>query len=65
MKMQRDGKYCEASPLLLRFVRRIAPPDALVRYDYCAQVNMLEGQEIPAVFGDFDLKTIPAAPGED
>ncbi|HTW68714.1 MAG TPA: hypothetical protein VME47_02395 [Acetobacteraceae bacterium] len=50
-------------PLLLRFLTRLQPQAFSIAYDREAQLNVLAGRNIPAVYGGADVKTLMEAPG--
>lgn len=48
----------DTRPFLLRFLCRLERRPGAVAYDPSAKLNMLVGQNIPAVLGGMDVKTL-------
>ena len=46
------------NPFLMRFLRPLERPVAVIEYDPLVQVNVLVGHAVPAVQAGLDVKTI-------
>ena len=50
--------YTRPRPFLLRFLSRLQSSTCLIEYDRAGQLNVLADQNIPAVLGGLDVKTL-------